>query len=171
MASQLESKGQPYSQLIDIKRWADRGLYDVLSRSLDRLSDQEASIMLRILDHMHTVDRIFQHHLQGLPHTFKAPRSEQVPEFQALADSAREVDDWYAAHVRSLEESDFEQPLDFVFTSGKQARMRRGEVLLHVCLHGTYHRGNAGAVLQLKGLTPSRDAITDFLEDARFPPG
>jgi hypothetical protein len=33
-------------------------------------------------------------------------------------------------------------------------------------LHGTYHRGNAGAVLQLKGITPSRDSITDFLEDA-----
>ena len=33
-------------------------------------------------------------------------------------------------------------------------------------LDGTYHRGNAGAVLQLKGLTPSRDSITDYLEDA-----
>ena len=46
--------------------------------------------------------------------------------------------------------------------------MRRGEIILHVCLHGTYHRGNAGAVLQLKGLTPSRDAITDFLEEAAW---
>jgi uncharacterized damage-inducible protein DinB len=44
--------------------------------------------------------------------------------------------------------------------------MRRGEIVLHVCLHGAYHRGNAGAVLQLKGITPSRDAITDFLEAA-----
>jgi hypothetical protein len=26
--------------------------------------------------------------------------------------------------------------------------------------------GTAGAVLQLKGITPSRDSITDFLEDA-----
>ena len=154
----------PYSQLIDIKRWADRGLYDVVSQSFDRLTSEEASIMLRILDHIHTVDRIFQHHLQGLPHTFQAPRSEKVPELQALANSAREVDDWYASYVGSLAESDFEQSVDFVFTSGKPARMRRGEIILHVCLHGTYHRGNAGAVLQLKGITPSRDAITDFLE-------
>lgn len=42
--------------------------------------------------------------------------------------------------------------------------MQRGETLLHVCLQGTYHRGNAGAVLQLKGLMPSRDSVTDFLE-------
>lgn len=157
---------QPYSQLIDIKRWADRGLYDVLSQKLDRLTNEEASIMLRILDHMHAVDRIFQHHLQGLPHTFQAPRSEKMPEFQLLANSVREVDDWYAAYVGSLAENDFAQPVDFVFTSGKSARLRRGEIILHVCLHGTYHRGNAGAVLQLKGIAPSRDSITDFLEDA-----
>ena len=122
--------------------------------------------MLRILDHIHAVDRIFQHHLQGLPHTFEAPRSAQLPQLEALASSAREVDDWYASYVWGLRESDFEEPLEFTFTSGKPARMRRGEIILHVCLHGTYHRGNAGAVLQLKGLTPSRDAITDFLEDA-----
>ena len=157
---------QPYSKLVAIKRWADRGLYEVLSQNLDRLTSEDASIMLRILDHIHVVDRIFQHHLQGLSHTFQAPRSERMPEFQALASSAREIDDWYACYVDSLAESDFEQPVDFVFTSGRPARMRRGEIILHVCLHGTYHRGNAGAVLQLKGITPSRDAITDFLEDA-----
>ena len=156
----------PYAQLIDIKRWADRGLYDVVGQNFGQLTSEEASIMLRILDHIHAVDRIFQHHLQGLPHHFLAARSSEMPTLQALADRSREVDDWYASYVGGLAEDDFEQPVDFVFTSGKPARMRRGEIILHVCLHGTYHRGNADAVLQLKGLTPSRDAITDFLERA-----
>jgi uncharacterized damage-inducible protein DinB len=154
----------PYSQLVETKRWADRGLYDVVSRNFGRLSSEEGTIMLRILDHIHTVDRIFQHHLQGVPHTFQAPRSEQMPLLDALAQGAREVDDWYSSYVRSLAPEDFEQPIDFVFTSGKRTRMRRGEIILHVCMHGTYHRGNAGAVLQLKGITPSRDSITDCLE-------
>jgi uncharacterized damage-inducible protein DinB len=157
---------QPYAQLIDIKRWADRGLCDAVSRNLGQLGGEEATIMLRILDHFHTVDRIFQHHLQGVPHSFHAPRSDVLPPFETLADAIRETDDWYAAYVGDLSPRDFEQPIDFTFTSGKPARMRRGEIILHVCLHGTYHRGNAGAVLQLKGLTPSPDAITDFLEDA-----
>ena len=155
-----------YSQLIAIKRWADRGLYDVVGQNFNRLSSEDAALMLRILDHIHTVDRIFQHHLQGLPHTFRAPRSEKVPELQELARSVTEVDDWYADYVDGRAESELEQSVDFVFTSGKPARMRRGEIILHVCLHGTYHRGNAGALLQLRGITPSRDAITDFLEYA-----
>lgn len=155
---------QPYSTLVGIKRWADRGLYDVFSQNFDRLAKEDASIMFRILDHIHVVDRIFQHHLQGVPHAYRAPRSETIPDLQTLASSAREVDDWYVSYVDGLSADDLEEPIDFVFTSGKPARMRRGEIILHVCLHGNYHRGNAGAVLQLKGLTPSRDSITDFLE-------
>ena len=160
-------KQTPYSQLIAEKRWADRGLYEVVTRDFERLSKEDAFLMLRILDHIHVVDQIFQHHLQGLPHAFKAARSEEMPELQTLANSAKEVDDWYASYVEGLAESDFEQPLEFRFTSGKPAHMSKGEILLHVCLHGTYHRGNAGALLQLRGFTPSRDAITDFLEDSR----
>jgi uncharacterized damage-inducible protein DinB len=157
---------QPYAQLVDIKRWADRGLYEAAARNLDQLSEQDTHLLLRVLDHIHVVDRIFQHHLLGHPHTFQAPRSEALPDFQTLAAGVRAVDDWYAGYASALTKAEVDQPVDFVFTSGKPARMRRGEVLLHVCLHGTYHRGNAGALLQLRGLAPSRDSITDYLEDA-----
>jgi uncharacterized damage-inducible protein DinB len=156
----------PYAQLIDVKRWADRGLCEAVSQNLDRLSEHERGLMLLIFDHIHVVDRIFQAHLLGRPHTFQAARSEVLPSFEALAEGMKGVDDWYVAYVGDLAAEDFEQPVDFVFTSGKPARMRRGEILLHVCLHGAYHRGNAGAVLQLKGLTPARDSVTDYLEDA-----
>lgn len=155
-----------YSQLIAIKRWADRGLYDIVSQNFDRLSAEEGSLMLRIFDHIHVVDQIFRHHLLGLPHSFHAPRSEKMPALQALSDSSREVDDWYVAYVGGLTQNELDQSLEFAFTSGKQARMTRSEMILHVCLHGTYHRGNAGALLHLRGITPSRDAITDFLESA-----
>ena len=154
----------PYSQLIAIKRWADLGLYEAVTHNFDRLSSDDASIMLRILDHIHVVDRIFQHNLQGLQHTFKAPRSEKLPELRTLASSAAELDDWYASFVDTVTQQDLDESLDIVFTSGRRARMRRSEMILHVCLHGTYHRGNAGALLQLRGMTPSRDAVTDFLE-------
>ena len=155
---------QPYGQLIAMKRWSDQGLYEAVDRNLDQLTREDVSVMLRVLDNMHAVDSIFQHHLQGLPHTFRAARSEVTPDLQALAAGVSEVDDWYASYVAGLAAEDLEQPIDFVFTSGKPARMTRGEIILHVCLHGNYHRGNAGAVLQLRGLSPGRDGLTDFLE-------
>lgn len=156
----------PYSQLVGYKRWADRGLYDVAARNLHQLNTEDTAILIRILDHIHVVDIMFQHHLQGLRHGFHAARSVEMPDFQALARGTREVDYWYASYVEGLAENDFDQHVDFVFTSGTPARMRRSEIILHVCLHGTYHRGNAGILLQKNGIVPNDDRLTDFLETA-----
>lgn len=157
---------QPYPQLARYKQWADRGLYDVIAPNLGRLDTQDAAILLRILDHIHVVDTIFQHHLQGLPHGFAAPQSQDMPDFGALAESAKEVDDWYVSYAAHLPESEFDRPVDFVFTNGSAARMRRSDIILHVCLHGAYHRGNAGILLYKNGIMPKDDRVTDFLEQA-----
>jgi uncharacterized damage-inducible protein DinB len=157
---------QPYSQLIRCKQWADDALHDVVAANIARLDAAEASIVVRILDHIHVVDQIFQHHLQGLPHAFQAPRSEVMPDLARLAESTRAVDAWYVAHVDTLTAEDFNQPVDFAYTNGTPMRMTRGEIILHVTQHGTYHRGNAGILFQKKGIAPSRDAITDYLEAA-----
>jgi uncharacterized damage-inducible protein DinB len=154
----------PYSPLVSYKQWADRGLCDVAAQNIAKLDAADAAILLRILDHIHVVDQIFQHHLQGIPHAFTAPRSETVPDLEALASAMRKVDAWYASHVGNCSAKDFDEPIAFTFTSGKSARMTRGEILLHVCLHGTYHRGNAGLILLKNGIQPSADSVTDFLE-------
>lgn len=135
---------RPYSALVRYKQWADRGLYEVVAQNFGRLNAQDATILLRILDHIHVVDRVFQHHLQGRLCTFHAPRSEELPDIETLSECSKEVDDWYASYVGSLSASAFEQPVDFVFTNGRPGRMTRGEIMLHVCLHGTYHRGKRG---------------------------
>lgn len=155
-----------YSNLVGYKQWADRGLYEVVARNFERLDARDANVILRVLDHIHVVDRVFQRHLQGLSHAFRAPRSEELPDVHALMKDARDVDDWYVSYVSKLSEQDFAQPVEFVFTNGTPARMTRGEITLHVCLHGTYHRGNAGIVLQRAGISPNDDRMTDFLEQA-----
>ncbi len=155
-----------YSQLVRYKRWADRGLCDVIAGSHGRLNAQDAAILTRIFDHIYVVDKIFQRHLQGLAHGFHAPRSDDMPDLEILARSMSEIDDWYVTYIGDLSERDLERPLDFVFTNGSPARMTRGEIILHVCLHGTYHRGNAGILLQKNGIKPNDDRMTDFLEAA-----
>ncbi len=156
----------PYSQLVGVKRWADLELCETIEKCRDSLDEREMSILLRLLDHIHVVDHIFQHHLEGKPHPYRAAHSEMLPGLSAMKDRIRQVDDWYTAYVDPLPAEAFDEPVDFSFTSGRRARMTRGQIILHVCLHGTYHRGNAGAVLQLKGLTTGRDSMTDYLEDA-----
>src|SRR5262245_2770525 len=133
--------------LIRYKQWADGGLYRVIGEHVDRLPEFDTSILLQVLDHMHAVDRIFQHHLLGKPHTYAGPRSSEPSTFAVLAEQARELDDWYVRYVDALPDDRIDETIEFAFTSGAPARMRRRDMLLHVALHGTYHRGNAGLVL------------------------
>src|ERR1700759_3524959 len=106
----------PYSTLLRCKQWADRGLCETIVQNFDRLDAQDAMIIPLVLDHFHVVDRIFQHHLQGLPHGFSAPRSGETPCLERLAEGIREVDAWYVAYADSLSAADFQQPVNFVFT-------------------------------------------------------
>lgn len=159
-------KLQPYSNLIRYKQWADRGLCEVAMASFDMLESQDATILMRILDHIQVVDRIFQSHLQGKPHSFQAPRSETLPDIQALSELFRETDSWYVSYIDVLPGSRLEETMTFSFTSGSKANMTRAEVILHICMHGTYHRGNAGILLQKNGITPNNDRMTDFIEIA-----
>ncbi|HEY4339834.1 MAG TPA: DinB family protein [Steroidobacteraceae bacterium] len=156
----------PYSHLVGYKQWADRGLFRIVGEKLSQLDSQDAANLLRVLDHMHVVDRIFQHHLQGQPHGFEAPRSKDVPDIGRLIADAMAVDDWYVSYVGTVSGPDFEQPVDFVLTNGAPVCMTRGEILLHVCMHGTYHRGNAGILLLKNGIAPNDDRMTDFLQAA-----
>jgi uncharacterized damage-inducible protein DinB len=162
----VSMSSDPHVQLVTYKQWADRGLCNVVASNLNRINTQDATLLLRILDHIHVVDRVFQHHLQGVPHQFRAPRSQNVPDLQTLASGVGEVDEWYVTYVGESSEQGFGQPVDFFFTNGNPARMTRGEILLHVCMHGTYHRGNAGVLLQNNGVAPNDDRMTDFLDAA-----
>ena len=154
----------PYLNLMRFKQWAQAGLYDVVGGNFDRLDAEDSTVLRRILDHILVVDRIFQNHLRGGSHVFSAPRSDELPDIRSLAETAREVDDWYVSHVAGLAPADFDEALEFTFTSGKPARMTRGEIIQHVSEHGSYHRGQAGVILQKNGVKPNDDRMTDFLE-------
>ena len=120
---------QPYSNLIRCKQWADRGLRELVADKMDRLEAEDAIIVLRILDHFHVVDRIFQHHLLGLAHPFTGPRSDVLPDAETLAAGIREVDDWYVGYVDGLSAGEFDQPVDFTYTNGTPMRMT-GDVVV-----------------------------------------
>jgi uncharacterized damage-inducible protein DinB len=151
------------AKLIRYKKWADGGLYQVVAAELDRLADFDKDVLLQVLDHIHAVDRIFQHHLLGKRHGYERARSPEPMPFAVLAEQVRELDDWYVGYVGALPEDRIDEMVAFVFTNGAPARMRRDDMLLHVALHGTYHRGNAGILLQKNGVAPNDDRLTDFL--------
>jgi uncharacterized damage-inducible protein DinB len=158
----------PYRTLMHYKRWATNGLNTVIAENLERLPADERILVRRLLDHVQAVDEIFSHNLEAHPHGHLAPRSVELPPFDALASKARSTADWYVDYADALLPEEVDEAIAFSFSNGEPGRMTRGEMLLHVVMHAVGHRGQAALLLQKNGIQPWPDRMTDFLkaEDA-----
>lgn len=160
--SPLPSPG-PLLSLFAHKAWANDELFAALAGVDAVAHPTEVRSAIRILNHVHVVDRIFQAHLEGRPHHYKATNTQETPTLAALAAEVKAVDAWYLAYVGALPRSALPERVRFVFTDGDAGLMSREEILLHVVTHGGYHRGAAGQVMRAASAAPPRDLYTRFL--------
>jgi uncharacterized damage-inducible protein DinB len=152
--------------LLAYKRWANAELAALGASGRDQLPADDWTLFVRILNHTHVVDRIFQGHLSGQPHGYGATNTPETPDMAALTEAMRQADDWYVRLAGQISPAQLAEPVQFTFTDGQPGCMSRHEILLHVGIHGTYHRGAAGRILAQHGIQPPRDSITVFLHQS-----
>lgn len=157
----------PYDTLMRYKRWATHGLNIIVADNVRRIGAPDMVLIRRVLDHIQAVDAIFGDNLVGRPHGRTAPQTFELPEFETLARDAAVTADWYVDYADRLTSAQRDETVDFFFSNGSPGRMSRGDMLLHVATHGTYHRGNIGIILQKNGIEPNADRLTDFLAAER----
>lgn len=149
--------------LFRYKAWADGELLDALATLDPHIHGEAHHNALRVFNHIHVVDAIFQANLQGMPHGFSATNTPETPTLAALRSAIGELDAWYLDYVANLSQLDGEAVLAFNFVDGDKGQMSREEMLLHLVTHGGYHRGAIGRILVQCGITPPRDTLTTFL--------
>jgi uncharacterized damage-inducible protein DinB len=127
--------------------------------------------MVHMLNHNYVIDRIFQAHLQGVAHDYTARNTPDHPALGELWKAQQEIDAWYIAAYDAMSADQLEEVVRFTFVGGGQGAMTRGEILLHIFNHTTYHRG---FVAEMFYKVPARPPATDlpvFLRDAPPRPG
>lgn len=151
--------------LFAYKSWADNELFERLATlPAERAEALEGCI--RTLNHIHVVDRIFRAHLGGEARPFDATNTRDLPALAQLREDVAATDAWYRDYVATLAEASLPEVLAFTFTDGDAGRMSREEMLLHVVMHGGYHRGNVGQMLKAVAVNPPRDLYTKFLHQS-----
>lgn len=150
-------------KLLRHKAWADDELLACVAQLDAGRHGDERHAAMRLLNHIHVVDRIFAAHLAGAAHGYAATNTPDTPPLQALAAAIRATDGWYLAHIDALDDAALAEVLGFDFTDGSAGAMSREEMLAHVATHGGYHRGAVGRILAQAGITPPRDLLTGHL--------
>jgi uncharacterized damage-inducible protein DinB len=150
--------------------WANSLLYLALGEvSEDELTKPRQSIfgnLIRLLNHVYTIDLVFQAHLQGREHGFKTRTPDVRVSFFELRAAQAALDGWYTRHAEEMSEHLGEQIVDFTFIGGGDGSMSRGDILLHVVNHTTYHRGHISALMHQIPAQPPTTDLPVFLRDA-----
>ena len=145
------------------RSWANNELFNLLATLPTQPHGGALHTAIRTLNHIHVVDRIFQAHLLGQEHGYTATNTPETPELGDLQFSVAETDAWFERYSTVVSASELQERVQFRFTDGDTGMMTREEMLLHVIMHGAYHRGNVGQVLKSISIAPPRDLYTKFL--------
>jgi uncharacterized damage-inducible protein DinB len=123
--------------------------------------------ILRTLSHNYIVDQIFRAHLQGRPHGFTARTTAEPPPLSDLWTAQRTIDDWYVSYSDAANERELEEVIHFDFVGGGDGAMTRGEMVLHVVNHTTYHRDFVTTCFYQIPTRPPTTDLPVFLRDAK----
>jgi uncharacterized damage-inducible protein DinB len=154
------------STLLRYQAWADADLMALLCQPTDALDAAACAVhhqALRLMNHIHVVDRIFIAHLSGQPHAYTATNTPDTPSPEQLSWDLTDADAWLLAHASGITPNRLNERVTFAFTDGDTGSMTRLEMLLHLHAHGTYHRGQVSQMLKGIGWVPPRELLTRML--------
>ncbi len=149
--------------LYQCKAWANRELFAQIEKIDLHSQEKERHAVIRLMNHIYVVDQIFAAHLSGKTHSFTGVNTPETPELASLQAGVTALDQWYVQLVQGLDDSVLAEKISFTFTDGLAGCMSREEMLLHVAMHGSYHRGGVGKMLMQLPITPPRELYTSFL--------
>lgn len=149
--------------------WANARLFDTLAT----LPAGEATAkrftgfgnMVNTLNHAYVVDLIWQAHLQGKSHSFTSRITAVEPLLEELRSAQTRIDQWYMSYTDELPDDLHDQLIKFKFVDGGSGAMTRGDMLLHVVNHKTYHRGYVADMLFQAGARPPVMDLPVYLRD------
>jgi uncharacterized damage-inducible protein DinB len=149
------------------KQWADDLLLGALSRMPASALTAPRTIifgsLLRTLNHVYAMDHVWRCHLEGRPHGLTSRNPAECPAFDELDYMQREMDAWYVRYADSLSPAAFDEVIEFTFIGGGTGAMTRGEIILHVVNHTTYHRGHVADMMYGTETPPPTTDLPVFL--------
>ena len=143
--------------------WANRLIFDGVAGLPSGEAEKERKSlfknMVHTLNHNYVIDRIWQAHLEGREHGYAARNTPDYPPLPDLWRAQQEIDSWYTAWSDALSDAALDEKVSFTLIGGTPGLMTRGEILLHVINHTSYHRG---FVADLFYQVPARPPTTDL---------
>jgi uncharacterized damage-inducible protein DinB len=142
-------------RLFDHVAWADRQVLKVLRGSP---AAQRCGQALRLFAHVLAAERVWLLRLRGEDSAAQAiwPELELGMMDEMSAGNAA----GYTRLLRELADAELEREIEYRNSTGVPFRALASDILMHVALHGSYHRGQIARALRESGVEPVN---TDYI--------
>ena len=147
-------------RIMQYNAWANFELISCLEAAQPRMDVAPA---LQVLQHYTSIAHVFSIRLSPSKNIHPC---EDVPSLAKLSRAVSQCDDWYLAYTSRLASEDFAESISFRFLDGNMGCMTRGEILMHVALHSSLHRGEIYGMLRGSGTVLPWDTYAVFLHRA-----
>lgn len=140
-------------KLFSHDEWANKRLLDSFKSASSR--NEKAQ---RLLAHLLVSEKIWLLRLRG-EDTSEIDKSPELS-LEDCEQLSHEMSKAYVDFLDSLSEEDLDSKFTYKNFAGAEFHTPLKDILLHVALHGTYHRGQIASAVRLEGTTP---VSTDFI--------
>lgn len=145
------------------KAWANKVMFDAVGALPAGEAIKERRTLftniVHTLNHVYIIDVIWRCHLEGRPHGYTARNTSEYPQLAELWTRQQDIDRWYVDWAEGLSDAALGEKVSFSLIGGNRGVMTRGQVLLHVVNHSSYHRGFAA---DLFFQVPAQPPLTDL---------
>ena len=147
----------PFDALLAHLRWADRAVLEAL-----RAAPAHASA-LELFSHVIGAEETWLARLEQ-----RDPRAAVWPDItlDEAAELARSVHDSLDRWIASADDERLAAHVTYRNSAGRQFTTRVSDILTHVMMHGSYHRGQIALLLRQSGATPAPTDYVAFIRGA-----
>jgi uncharacterized damage-inducible protein DinB len=144
--------------MLDHIHWANLEMLDVL-----KLTNADAEKALSLFVHILAAENVWLNRLNEMDtsHLQVWPK-HSLEDCEHLINSNRQG---YSQLLKDLSESDYPRLISYKNLKGEACITSISDILTHVSLHGSYHRGQINALLRSEGYEPRN---TDFITFTRL---
>jgi uncharacterized damage-inducible protein DinB len=148
-----------FTKLVDHLEWADRRVLESL-----RAARHAPPKALEIYSHVLGSEHVWLSRINGRPATVAVWPTITLDECERLAaDNVNELRNI----LSSLTQASLQQGITYRNSAGDQFTSSVEDILTHVSMHGSYHRGQVASLIRAAGATPSP---TDYIAFTRGAP-
>jgi uncharacterized damage-inducible protein DinB len=152
------------------RAWADRLTYDSVAALPPGEATKERPTLFKsiigTLNHNLLIDRVWQAHIEGRDHGFKARNVVIHADLPSLWTAQQAMNQWWIDWCATQTDLSLEAPVRFRFIDGGESALTRGAILLHVVNHGSYHRGWIAEMFYEMPRKPPATDLPVFLQPA-----